>query len=213
MIICGRCAEEVRYGVRDGKTGWWHQERMDHIAILGTPLLPESHPDIQAALDAPRVNAKGEPYTTREFDIAKIKDKAKREAAEQEAAQDADEEWEEHEIPAPEVTSTEIEMSDPRLPGGAKQIWNLCLKNDWTCRAFYSRGPRVHKSQGRVLSISDYVVLKMALDTEDRAAVGSWEDGGFDFAYQLRIDRSAKTKTPARCNSAELKSFIKGEIT
>jgi hypothetical protein len=213
MTECARCGEEVRFGEREGREGWWHRTRMDHIAILGTPLLPEDHPEIQAALDAPRVDAKGEPYTTRGFDIAKIKDRAKREAAEQEAAEATDEEWEEHEIPAPEVLSTPIELRDTRLPGGAKQIWNLCLKNGWTCKGFYSRGPRVHKSQGRVLSISDYVVLKMVLDGGTRRAVGSWEDNSFDFGYILDVDRKTNTASPLRVNSAAVKAWIKGETT
>lgn len=211
--LCARCGEEVRFGHRDGREGWWHRLRMDHLAVLGTPATPADDPAIQAALDLPRVDANGQPYTTREFDIARFKDREKREAAEREAADLAEEEWEEHEIPDPEVTSTPIEMSDPRLPGGAKQIWNLCLKNGWSCRAFYSRGPRVHKSQGRVLSISDYVVLKMVLDNGNRRAVGSWEDGAFDFAYILEIDRKTNTAAPHRIKSDGLKTFIKGETT
>jgi len=207
--VCSRCHQEVRWGFRGGQEAYWHRDDVDHAPVFGHMITVADKAEIERQLDLPRVDANGEPYTTRDFDIARYKDREKREAAEREAAEASDEEWEEHEVPAPEVTSTEIEMSDPRLPGGAKQIWNLCLKNGWTCRAFYSRGARIHKSHGRVLSIADYVVLKMALDKGDRRAVGSWEDGSFDFAYIMTVRN--KTASPLRVKSDGLKLFIKGD--
>lgn len=38
--VCTLCDQEVRYGVRHGKQGWWHREDVDHYARFGTPAPP-----------------------------------------------------------------------------------------------------------------------------------------------------------------------------
>lgn len=114
-------------------------------------------------------------------------------------------------IPPPEVTSTPIDLGDPRLPNGAKDRIKQARKEGWTATATYSRGPRTHSLHGTVLGISDYVQVKFRplVDRDCPAAVASWQDGKFQFAYQL--DRTTHTAT--RIGSPALKALIEGEDT
>lgn len=205
-VVCSRCGEEVRWGHRDGLNAYWHRTDVGHMAILGHLHTEADEAAIQAALDTYTVEYKGKTLTIREYEIAKIKDRVKREAAEREAADDADEDYEPEVIPEPEVRSTSIEKTDERLPGGAKQIWNLAEKHGWrVVRSTYSRGPRVHRTQQKVISISDFLVLGIVLDEQHLWAVGSWQDNKFDFAYTGGPEGSHKV------DSRTWKSLIKGE--
>lgn len=38
---CSRCGEEVRYGTREGVTGWLHRGEVDHLPIFGQIFTPE----------------------------------------------------------------------------------------------------------------------------------------------------------------------------
>lgn len=203
---CSACGEEVRRGWRDGQEAWWHRESVEHATILGHTMTRRDQEAIEAALDAPRIDANGEPYTTREYDLQRMK-KAAREAIEAE-----DDDFVAAEIPPPEVLTTPVDRKDPRVPGGARTIWNLAEKQGWRVyRSTYSRGPRVHASHGTLLSISDYFILGVALDDANLMAVGSWCDGKFDFAYTATINRKTRTITPERVKSDALKAFIRGE--
>ncbi len=116
------------------------------------------------------------------------------------------------EIPEPEVVCEPVDKTSEFLPGGAKTIWNLAEKNGWTIiSTTRSRGPRVHASQGTLLSISDFFLIKMRLDGTDKSAVGSWTDGKFQFAYTVVADRATRTLEATKANSHGLKAWIKGE--
>lgn len=217
MILCARCGNEVRWGwrpglrapVRPGAGFWMHREETDHIPVLGQMVTEEMRAEVDRQLDLPRTKEDGTVYTTREFDIARMK-KPAREAAEEE------EEIVTEPIPEPEVRSTLIEIDDERMPGGAKQIINLARKNGWTVWATYSRGPRIHASLGTLLEVSDYVVVRMRLDGGDRRAVASWcsKSGKYEFewAWPLIADfENRRYIAPPIANFEGLKAWIRGE--
>jgi hypothetical protein len=196
---CSVCGQEVRHGVRDGVTGWWHRETVDHMTILGHRHTQADEDRRIATLDEVRYDDDfPEGYTIRER-YRKVGDEGGDPEAEV--------------IPAPEVTAEPVEKKSQWVPGGARTIWNLAEKNGWTVvSATRSRGPRVHASLGTLLSVSDFFLLKLRLDSEDRAAVASWCDGKFDFAYNVTIHRKTKTLTADKANSDGLKTWIKGDF-
>jgi hypothetical protein len=195
---CSRCGEEVRLGWRNGVKGWLHREDVDHHTLLGHIHTQHDEDRKNAILDEVRYDDDHpEGYTIRKRYHVGV----------------ADDDVEPEPIPAPEVVAEPIEKTSPYLPGGAKQIWNLAEKHGWTIvSATRSRGPRVHASHGTLLSISDFFLLKIRLDSEDRAAVASWTDGKFEFAYNVRIDRTNKKLYPDSANSDGLKTWIKGDF-
>lgn len=195
---CSACGEEVRLGVRDGQQGWWHRENVDHITIHGHRHTQADEDRDNAILDEVRYDEDfPDGYTIRERYNVGIKP----------------EDVEKEPIPAPEVVAEPVEKTSPYLPGGAKQIWNLAVKNGWTIvSATRSRGPRVHASLGTLLGISEFFLLKIRLDEQDRAAVASWTDGKFEFAYNVVIHRDTKTLTAEAANSDGLKTWIKGDF-
>lgn len=219
MNTCGRCGLEIRLGWREASPlarpdripFWMHEDiadDADHRPIFGKPA--------DEAYWASIEQGRNTPWTT-----TIVKDKQEIEvtltAAQWEAAKhgkDADgEELEPEPTPDPEITSTHIEMLDPRLPGGAKQIWKLAEKWGWrVARSDYSRGPVMHAVQGTLLGMRDSVVLGLVLDGTPKRAVASWESGKFLFAYTLTADlERRKYANHGKTNSDGLKAWIKGE--
>lgn len=116
-------------------------------------------------------------------------------------------------IPPPEVTATEIHVTkplDPRMPNGAKDLINAVVRAGGRARATYSKAARVHASQGNLLGMSDYVMVKFECDS--RTGVAVWEDGALDRAYRTDYDPKTKQCFPTRLNSKPLRDWLtKGE--
>jgi len=213
MTACGRCGAEVRFGQRGGVTGFWHREETDHAAALGHVETPDEAAERERQRHVERYLEDGTPYTTAGWEISKIKDRAKREAAEADAADL--EEYEPDPIPEPEVTSTPIEIGDDRLPAGAKSVLVLAARNDWDAWATYSRGPRVHGTTGKVLEVSDFVLVRARSQARGQVAVASWltknDKPAFEFAYLGDLDDEAHKILTTPINSRQLKALLKGE--
>lgn len=211
---CGRCGEEIRHGVREGATGWWHRLSVDHMPILGEPLTPEYLTELDRQLDLPRerfVPTKDGypllfdivPYTTREYDRAKMS----------KAARDRADDAEDREpLPVPEVPAYDFDPADFAPRSGIRQVINLIGKQGWelvSCR--HARGPYVG-ADGSVLSISDVHVVKARgpaeVDGGIPVAVASWRDGKFDFAY-IGIFKDHRL-APHKVDATTMKTWIKG---
>jgi hypothetical protein len=208
---CAVCGQEVRWGHRDGVTGYLHRDAVDHHVKFGRLV---AHAELQAELDREldreRVLEDGTVYTTRGWQIAKMA-KAARLAAE-EAGRDPDEDAELHAIPPPEIYALPIEIDDPRLPGGCKSKLKLARKHGWEAWVTHSRGPRVHGTTQALIEMSDVFVLRMRLDGTDRAAVASWwvKNGKpeFEVCYLVTIDYDTGKLRTERANSDGLKAWI-----
>lgn len=74
--------------------------------------------------------------------------------------------------PVPDIWAHEISPKAEIMPGGARILYNAVVKAGGRAVALHSRGPRFHASQGQLLEMSDYVVVKF--EREDRRAVGRW---------------------------------------
>lgn len=118
-------------------------------------------------------------------------------------------------LPPVEVACHPVEPRDPLVPGGVRTITNLLSKQGWELRRLtHARGPYVG-SKGKVLSISDTIVLgarepeTLGLDRPVRVAVASWRDGKFDFAYRGGILGGRLISTES-ANAVGLKNWIKG---
>lgn len=211
---CSVCGEEVRHGVRPPieTPRWLHREDVDHVAKLGYLMTAEDWARIEEQLDEERIAADGSVYTTRQYDFAreaKAREKVEKKAIE---AGTADIEPEPIVLPPPEVYSTPLKRGEPHWAGGCSTIANLLDKSGWRWFATYSRGPRTHATHGNVLGISDYVVMRMALDDSDRRAVGFWRDTKFDGAWLAEIDRpNRRYNIVAHANQAGLKAWIRGD--
>jgi hypothetical protein len=48
------CGQEVRHGVRDGASGWWHREAVDHNPMFGVVSSPEQRLPSDGGEDAAR---------------------------------------------------------------------------------------------------------------------------------------------------------------
>lgn len=183
--ICDICKQEVRFGTRlvEGEPveGWWHREMVEHHVRFGPPgpTAAEAEAARQAYLAA---HADDEPDPNDEEAPPEIST-------------------------TPEVRATPIDIDDPRLPGGAKQVIKLARKHGWTAVATYARGPWMHSTQWTPLSVSDHVLVRLRLDGEPSRAVASWRDGKFLSAWLWQHGKPGRT--PA--NSDALKTLLKGE--
>lgn len=203
---CGRCGQEVRFGVRPSPARppadrdasyWMHRDvadDLDHEVAFGKTWTPELQATLDASLAA--MAARGSADTR------------KKQEQEDVAAKD---EW--AEVPAPELYSRPADVNDFPPRSGIRTMFNLIGKaQGWEVRRFtIARGPYVG-ARGQVLSISDSVVMGMrgpTLDTGHQVAVASWRDGSFDFAYTGILRGNTVSTTPA--NAKALKAFIRGE--
>lgn len=220
---CSRCGEEVRYGVRGTTTGWLHREDGDHVAILGRIATTEDKARWQAELLVPRERLASkavdrcptyqalwplEVYTTAEHDITRDKDPERRRLRLIELhGQDPD--YVEP-IPDPEVVRHDVEVDSFPPRSGIRQMVNLVLKADgWELRRLtHARGPYLG-SNGKVLSISDTIVMSARSKVDDGYAivVCSWRDGAFDTGYTGVIKGGVITPNPA--TSTAIKAWIK----
>mgnify|MGYP006136924775 CR=1 FL=1 len=82
-------------------------------------------------------------------------------------------------IPPPEIRATELSQSDPRIPGGAKQVIDAAA--GWRLKVTYARGPVVHSTQETFLRMVDSVLVRGVLGTKHFSAV--WLDNKFSVAY------------------------------
>jgi hypothetical protein len=213
---CSVCGEECRWGqrpdqnapTRPGSGFWMHRDPAtdaDHRPKFGYLADDAFWASIEAQLDEPRVKEDGTVYTTRSW-----KTKGKADEAEGDDQELVDER---KVIPPPEVWAQPLEKGEEHWPGGCTTITNLLRKHEWYWKATYSRGPRVHASHGTLLGMSDYVVLRMALDGSDRRAVGFWVDTKFDHAWLARLDaeNGRYVIEPYVASSNQLKAWIRGE--
>lgn len=194
---CAKCGQEVRYGKREGITGWLHREETDHLPLFGGPL---HTPERQAVIEASLAEM-----------AARAKPDKKKDAPEPEEEPEV---WDE--IPEPERRAYPITVADLPPRSGMLQIANLILgKNkdkvkDWELvNITRSKGPYVG-ARGQVLSISESTLIRARgpmVDNGRRVAVASWRDGEFDFAYTGILKDRVVTTQPA--NSMGLKAWIK----
>lgn len=235
--ICARCGEEVRYGTRGLVTGYLHRLDVDHVPLFGAAQTPESLAAIEAELDKVRERFVPtddgfpllftiETYTTREFDIAKDTDPARRRRR-LALARGLDPDAPPPPIPAPEVARHDLDIKDFPGTSGIVQLYNLFagitrvmpngkssksqkhppMAPGWAVRRFTgARGPYLG-ADGTVLSISDTVVLGAREVDSDRIAVASWRDGQFDTGYIGHLERGIARVEAA--TSTEMKAWIK----
>lgn len=228
---CSKCGQEVRYGKRDGITGWLHREAVDHMPMFGRLWTPEDSARQDAELDRLRCRPVGtfdeekqvqpiEFYTSRGYGL-------KGDALK---AYQAEHHPEDKVLPPVEVFSHPITPDDPLVPQGARLLAELVtgvtrvtpkgksskspkhppMAPGWELRRLtHARGPYVG-ANGECLSISDTIVLgarQSGLDDGYRIAVASWRDGSFDFAYTGVVKGGIVATTAA--NSNALKAWIK----
>lgn len=116
-------------------------------------------------------------------------------------------------IPPAEILARPHDPDELPPRSGLRQMWNLIEKTPgWhNLGLTYSRGPRVGSKGTYLGNMADCIVLRAyqdaGLDGSVRVAVGSWEDGAFDFAYigTIRKGRLA----PERVTSKQMKDWIK----
>ena len=122
------------------------------------------------------------------------------------AAEEVDDFEPEGEIPEPEVRATPKTVEDLPPRSGMRQIANLIdgLPNWKLLGITYARGPYL-SSAGKLLSISDSIVIRALSLDKSHGVVAFWRDAKFDFAY-TRVGKEDWKKM----TSTELKTFIKG---
>jgi hypothetical protein len=186
---CAKCGEEVRWGERGGRLAWWHRDDWPDTTIV-------RHRRVNGDGSEGHEPVFGKPSWTSTMLPP--------------ASEPRDENGEEDtrifDIPPPEVRATPIEVGDPMMPGGAKNLINATRKAGGEARATYSRGPRVHASNGNLLGMSDYVVV--VFDNEDRHAMATWEDGKLDWAWRLDYDRELMKVSITTITSKSLRAWI-----
>lgn len=190
---CSRCGEEVRYGKRDGITGWLHREDVDHLPLFGALWTAEDQARVEASLSEMASRGKADKRT----EVAEPVD------------DEAPDVW--AEVPKPFVTAQPVGPEDFPPRSGIRQIHSLASKTDgWEVANFtLAIGPYVG-ARGQVLSISDSVKMVLrgpGVDNGRRVAVASWRDGAFDFAYTGILRDGIVYTEPA--NSTALKAWIK----
>ena len=181
-VICATCGEEVRFGTRATGPKHWHDAKR---------CLHRDHDDHVAIL--------GQPVTEEQRALRRQR---QRELAELEVPE---------EIPPPEVWATPVDRDDERVPQGAKNKLKLAAEQGWTAWATYSRGSRVHKTQGTLLGVSDFVVVRFRLDGTPKVAVAFWEDGKMQRCYTAIRDDEKRRFIVAATNDAGLKAWLKQE--
>lgn len=206
---CSACGEEIRHGVREGKTGFWHRENVDHSPTHGHRITrAQAEADERHRREHVYYDDDGKPYTAAEWEISRDKDteRRKRRMAEY-LGKDPDYV---PPLPEPEVRRTPVGPKDERVPGGTRTITNLLAKQGWELtRLTYARGPYM-STGGKMLSISDTIVLNAMgpeVDGGTAIAVASWRDGKFDTAYAGRLKDGVAKVDPV--NATDLKAWIK----
>lgn len=86
-------------------------------------------------------------------------------------------------LPEPEVYAMPVEMTDPRVSQGVRNVIKPGLAAGWRIIGLaYARGPRVG-SKGQALSISDSISLVMYSADGNHKIWATWLDGKSSFAY------------------------------
>lgn len=188
---CSRCGEEVRFGEREGKRGWWHRGPVDHMPVLGHSVpaavsnMLEAEEE-QAAADEEEGRMGPPEVPAHPVDLADF-------AAQSGLRQIGN--------LVSGVTKAGKKKSDPPAAPG----WELV--NITHARGHYMG------SKGGSLGISDTHVLRargpVGLDGSRRVAVASWRDLKFDFAFVGAIMGGKLTST-RKVSSTEMKDWIKG---
>lgn len=181
--VCGRCGQEIRWGERHSRMGWWHREDVDHHVIHGRPSEPMPwNPEHTDAEEDHHANEIPEP------ELRAIRLRSDREF----------------------VVNAAGEAVLAEVPRGARTIINLARKHGWeVLEPSYARGSIMHATQDRVTRVSDLLLVRArlrALDGTTQVAVASWRDGKFDYAFIGR--RPPHTD---KVDSKTLKAFLKGE--
>lgn len=210
-VVCSRCGEEVRRGLRHGREDWWHREDVDHAAIHGHMMLVRDAERAERERHLVREDSNGEPYTVAEWEILKDQD-VERRRRRLAALRGEDPDAPPPPLPAPEVAQHDVTADDFPPRSGIRQIANLLAKTEgWEIVRFTRTvGPYIG-AKGEVLSTSECVVLvgraDVQVDGSIPVAVGSWRDGKFDYSHV----GAAKDGhlTPRRVSSTEMKDWIK----
>ena len=106
-------------------------------------------------------------------------------------------------VPPPEIRATELDLSDPRIPGGAQQVIKAALAGGWRLKVTYARGPLMHSSQQTFLRMVDSVLIR-GRRLPGEAFGAEWLDNKFDVAYARGLDRPT-----AKIGANDLKARLK----
>jgi hypothetical protein len=124
--------------------------------------------------------------------------------AEEELDEDGQPVYTSEPLPAPEIRATPVDMKDPRVTQGVRNMINPALKVGWHVkRLTYSRGPRVG-SKGQALSISDSISLILRSGDNQHQVCAVWVDGKSAFAY-TQTTRQSPVKTGSKAAIAFIK--------
>lgn len=186
---CSVCGEEVRHGVRDGQTGFWHRAAVDHKVIHGhrsAPLIQAEVAEERDPLQDAVVEVWAHPVERTEFaGTSGLRQIANLAAGDTRVM--------------PSGKSSKSMKHPPMAPG-----WELV-------NITHARGP-YRGSKGEVLSVSDTHVLRargpVRLDGTRRVAVGSWRDLAFDFAY-TGIIKDGNVTDLRKVGSDDMKTWMK----
>lgn len=192
-LVCSRCGEEIRWGARESRLGYWHREAVDHQPIHGHMFLAAEQERAAQHLAQWREAAPVEPEPTEDEDEDELED------------------VEIVPLPEPEIPRHDVTAEDFPPRSGIRQIVNLVTKTPgWELVRFtHARGPWIG-SKGTMLSVSDSVVLgARGPEGVDGVpiAVGTWRDGAFKTAYTGVLKAGHLTTIGA--NSKALKTWIK----
>lgn len=189
---CSVCGEEIRYGTRDGFTGYLHRTVVDHQPKHGHLSYPPKE-STQAEVAEPDplqdavVEVWAHPVEPEEFaatsglrQIANIASGVTR-------------------INPETGKTSKSKKHPPAAPG-----WELV-------NITHARGP-YRGSKGEVLSVSDTHVLRargpVGVDGSRPVAVGSWRDLAFDFAYIGTI-KDGRLIDLTKVGSDDMKTWMK----
>lgn len=191
---CSVCGQEVRMGSRPDGTPrrWLHRTEVDHMVKhghLSYPTMNDARTVVEEEdpLQKAEVEVWAHPVDYTEFaGTSGIRQIANLVTGETRVM--------------PNGKTSKSKKHPPMAPG-----WELV-------NITHARGP-YRGSKGEVLSVSDTHVLRargpVELDGSRRVAVGSWRDGGFDFAYVGTI-RDHRLVDLRKVGSDEMKTWIKG---
>lgn len=113
-------------------------------------------------------------------------------------------------IPAPDIWAHEIGPEAEIMAGGARILYKAVTRAGGKAVATHSRGPRVHASQGHLLEMSDYIMVRFA--HQGRRAVARWvmKAGKWvlDCGYTYYYDRDLKALVATAASSDDIRAHL-----
>jgi len=84
-------------------------------------------------------------------------------------------------LPEPVQRAVEVELTDPRVPDGARWFAKAAIRQGWVVRATYARGP-LQTARGRTYKIVDSLMIqcRKTLGGAGAAINACWIDGKAD---------------------------------